>query len=228
MHRQRQHQRRRRRSHGAGEQRLPDRGPTRLVDYPGDLGSQIDEIVTSLYYESNGVFNSTPYAGAECFPDLTNAQGCDPTSGGVLYSATQLTANNKGFTPTNILNNNYPTARTLFNVYNTGNLNASAAGFVNWVCDSQTAITKQKDNSSGVNFDNELTSIIGSYGFQRLTDTSKQASAGATPADGVTNGGSNVTCAGGTVPSGSTVAGNGRPPAGDTTDGAPAVTNPNS
>ncbi len=64
-----------------------------------------------------------------------------------------------------MLNNIYPTARTLFNIYNPATVRASTAGFINWVCDSQSAITKQKDNYSGLNFDTELGNIIGSFGL---------------------------------------------------------------
>ncbi len=108
-----------------------------------------------------------------------------------------------------MLNNLYPTSRTLFNIYNTATVRASTAGFFNWLCDSQSAITKQKDNSTGVNFDSELTTIIGSFGFIRLTDASSVASGGNTPPDNVSGGGTNTSCASGL--NGDGTAGNGQP-----------------
>jgi hypothetical protein len=176
------------------------------LDYPTDLAAQADEIASTLYYLSNGVANSTPYSAAVCFPDVVTPQGCDGSS--TVYSSFPLKANNQGLGSQGILDNVYPTSRTLFNIVNTTNLRGSTAGFINWICDSQSAITKQKDNSTGVNFDNELTNIIQSFGFQRLTDTAAAPADGNTPADNVTNGGINTSCASGTTGTG---AGNGSP-----------------
>ena len=55
-----------------------------------------------------------------------------------------------------MLTNTYPTARTLFNIYNTNTVRASTGGFLNWICDSNTNFTKGLDNSTGLNFDAEL------------------------------------------------------------------------
>jgi hypothetical protein len=173
-------------------------GDNAQSDFPTDLGAQADEITTSIYYQSLGVYNSVPYSGAVCFPDVTNASGCATSSGSALYSSVTLNLNNKAPSKNNITNNIFPTARTLFNVINTAALRASAAGFINWICDSQSAITKQRDNSTGINFDNELTSTIQGFGFARLTDTSTAAPTN-TPPDNVTNGGINTSCAAGIV-----------------------------
>ena len=192
-------------------------------DFPTDLGAQADEIVTSLYFVSNGVSNSTPYTGSICFPDVTNAQGCDATSGGITYSSSAMTLNGWNQSPKAILNNFYPTARTLFNVYAEAGSTAtgasiitgSAAGFLNWICDSNNNFSKGRDNSTGVNFDTELGSLIGSFGFQRLTDLSKAPTANGgstTPADNITGGGDNMTCASGSTGSGATAVANGLPP----------------
>ena len=63
-------------------------------------------------------------------------------------------------------------------------MRASAGGFLNWVCDGNTNFTKGLDNSTGLNFDSELTNAISSvFGFPRLTDVSPQPAIG-TPADG--------------------------------------------
>jgi hypothetical protein len=167
------------------------------ADWPSDYGDQAVEVATTLYYESNGVYGSNPYAGSA-------------TVNGTQFSASKLTLNGKSPTTPNVLNNLYPTARTLFNIYNTNTVRASTAGFLNWICDSQSAITKQKDNYSGANFDTELSNIISSFGFLRLSDSSPVASGGNTPADNVSGGGINTSCAA-ALNSGST-AGNGQPP----------------
>jgi hypothetical protein len=129
-------------------------------------------------------------------------------------SATKVTENSTSTTTGNILQNTYPTARTLFNIYNSQNVRASTAGFLNWICDSQSAITKGKDNSTGLNFDAEVNSDITSFGFTRLDDLSSAPST-ATPADGISA--PNTTCASG-APGG---VGNGQPP-------VTSVTNPQS
>ena len=167
------------------------------ADWPSDPGDAAVEVASTLYYESNGVYSSNPYAGSAVI-------------NGTQFSASKLTENGKSPTTPSVLNNIYPTARTLFNIYNTGTVRASTAGFLNWICDSQSAITKQKDNYSGLNFDTELGNIIGSFGFIRLTDASAVASGGNTPPDNVSGGGTDTSCASG-LNSGST-AGNGQPP----------------
>jgi hypothetical protein len=166
------------------------------ADFPGDFASQAVELDTSLYYESNGVYSSVPYSAAAVI-------------NGTAFAGTKLTLNGQSNTTPKVLNNLYPTARTLFNIYRTGTVRASTAGFLNWICDSQTGITKQKDNSTGLNFDAELTSTIGSFGFIRLTDNSSVASGGNTPADNVSGGGINTSCASGL--NGTSTAGNGAP-----------------
>jgi hypothetical protein len=143
-----------------------------IGDWPSpDYVDQAIEVATTLYIESNGVFNTDPYAAAA-------------TIDGTSYSGNKVEEDN--FTPStpNLLQNHFPTARTLFNIYRTDTIRASVGGFLNWICDSNTNFTKGLDNSSGLNFDSELTTTIGSvFGFPRLTDTST-APAISTPADG--------------------------------------------
>jgi hypothetical protein len=144
-----------------------------IQDFPTpDYVDQAIEVATSLYIESNGVFNTNPYAAAA-------------TIDGVSYSGNKITEG--GLTPTtpNLLNNLYPTSRTLFNIYRTDTVRASTAGFLNWICDSNTNFSKGLDNTTGKNFDAELQTIISStFGFPRLTDLSP-APAISTPADGI-------------------------------------------
>ena len=142
------------------------------ADFPSpDYVDQAIEAATTLYVESNGVFNTDPYAAAV-------------TIDGTMYSGNKLSENGYSTTTPNLLQNHYPTSITLFNVWRTDTVRASTGGFLNWICDSNTNFTKGLDNSSGSNFDSEITTDIASiYGFPRLTDTSS-APAVSTPADG--------------------------------------------
>ena len=64
-------------------------------------------------------------------------------------------------------------------------MRASTGGFLNWICDGNSNFSKGLDNSTGLNFDSELTNAIGSvFGFPRLTDESA-APAISTPADNI-------------------------------------------
>jgi hypothetical protein len=162
-------------------------------DFPGDVPSQAVEVATTLYYSSNGILNTSPYSGAV-------------NLGGSSITASKITENSSSPSTLNILRNLYPTARALFNVYRSTAVRASVGGYLNWLCDSNTFFNKLKDNSTGVNFDTEITSIIGSFGFSRLTDTSAVPTV-STPADGIAA--PNTTCASGL--NGGGTAGNGIP-----------------
>jgi len=143
-----------------------------VTDFPGDAVSQAIEASTTLYIESDGVYNTNPYAAAT-------------TIAGVGYSGLKVPLNGKLPTTPTKLQNTYPTARTLFNIYRTSTIRASAGGFLNWICDGNTNFNKGLDNTTGINFDTELTNAIGSvFGFPRLTDTTV-APANGTPADGL-------------------------------------------
>jgi len=172
-------------------------GVMAAADFPGDTASQAIEVTTSLYYESNGAYASNPYTGSV-------------TIAGSRSSGSKVTLNGVSPTAANVLSDKYPTSRTLFDIYRSDTVRASTAGFLNWECDSQTAIDKEADRATGVSLDAELTNAIGSFGFIRLTDASEVASAGNTPADGVVGGGINTSCASG-LNSGGT-AGDGQPP----------------
>jgi hypothetical protein len=165
------------------------------ADFPGDYADQAVELASSILYESNGIYSSNPYAAGS-------------TVNGTYYGFSKISLNGKLPTTNNYLNNIYATSRTLFNIYNTATLRASTAGFLNWLCDDNHAIAKGKDNSTGINFDTEVNSIITSFGFTRLDDDSAVATSSNTPPDNVSGGGINTSCAGGL--SGS--AGNDTPP----------------
>jgi hypothetical protein len=148
-------------------------------------------------------------------PRVTNPYAGAANIDGTSYTGIKINMN--GVTPTtpHLLQNQYPTAITLFNVYNTSTVRASVGGFLNWICDSNTNFNKGLDNTTGQNFDSELTTTISSvFGFPRLTDTSPEPAI-ATPADGVpapnnscaaslpvttTSGSNQITLASGTFP----------------------------
>jgi hypothetical protein len=154
-----------------------------IGDFPSpDYVDQAIEAATTLYVESNGVYNTNPYAAAA-------------TIDGTSYSGIKIEENTTSPTTATELTNNYPTAITLFNVWLTNTVRASTGGFVNWVCDSDTNFEKGLDNTTGLNFDAELSTLISTtYGFPRLTDESAAPAKG-TPADGVAA--PNTTCAAG-------------------------------
>ncbi|MHB8681848.1 MAG: hypothetical protein ACYDA2_07120 [Acidimicrobiales bacterium] len=137
------------------------------ADFPGDPVDQAIELATMMYYESNGVYNTNPFAH-------------NVVVNGTTYSASKLTENGQTPSTPNLLGGTYPTARTLFNVYipagQNGGVNtvrASTAGFLNWICDSNNAFAKGEDLNTGKNYDAEITTTIQSqFGFIRLTDTS--------------------------------------------------------
>ncbi len=170
-------------------------------DWPGDYADQAIETATTLYDMSNGVYGSSPYSGSGSIDGNT-------------FSVTKLTENGQLPSTIKVLNNTYPTARTLNNIYQSTTVRASTAGFLNWLCDStpliggSPAIAKEKDNSTGLNFDNEIANIISSFGFLRIYDGSAEPSQ-ATPADGLAA--PNTTCASGTVVNGGVTYGNGIP-----------------
>ncbi len=140
------------------------------ADFPSDTVDQAIEVSTTLYIESNGVYQTSPYSAAA-------------TIGGTSYTALELNENGIAPDAATELANTYPTARTLFNIYNTNTVRASVGGFLNWICDANTNFLKGTDNSTGVNFDTELGNLISTvYGFPRLSDQT-QAVSPATPAD---------------------------------------------
>jgi hypothetical protein len=150
-------------------------------DFPSpDYVDQAIEVATSLYIESNGVINTNPYAGASTI-DVTS------------YAAQKVEENGSSPTTSSELTNSYATARTLFNIYLSNTVRASTGGFLNWICDSNTNFSKGLDNSTGLNFDAELGTLISTtFGFPRLTDESS-APATSTPADNIAA--PNNTCA---------------------------------
>ncbi len=141
-------------------------------DFPTSTADQAIEEATTLYFMSNGVYNTNAYVGA--------------TTIGATNFAANIIAENSVFPgSTTDLNNTFPTARTLFNITNSATVRNSVAGLMNWICDSNSLVTKGTDLSTGLNTDAELSNTISTqFGFPRLSDTSTPVAIG-TPADNV-------------------------------------------
>jgi hypothetical protein len=141
------------------------------ADFPSDNVDQAIEEATSLYFMSNGVYNTNAYVG-------------QTTINGINFAANLVGENGTFSGATTELNNTYPTARTLSNITNAVTVRQSTAGLMNWICDSNADFTKGTDLNNGSNYDAELSNIIStSFGFPRLTDLSSAVAA--TPADNV-------------------------------------------
>lgn len=169
---------------------------------PTDAADQAVDIATSLYFISFGVYNTNSIAGQtsiEVNPGVVT--GGKPTT-----FTSSLIASNEDFANTgDNRSNTYAISRTLFNIYNGGNVRASVAGFLNWTCDGGGASgtgtgavspmqAKGPDRFTGVNYDQDLTNIIvGKFGFSRLSDTTPELPIGSQTVNGVVN--PNGTCA---------------------------------
>jgi hypothetical protein len=162
-----------------------------------DAADQAVDIATSLYSESRGAYLSS--ANDEITSIVSAGAGA---TGGVGSNPSTFTANVmtlNGVTLHNtvpIIGGTYPTARTLFNIFRTDKVNASTGGFLNWGCDSQSAVQKGTDHVIGGNLDTDLTNIIANqYKFVRITDLTPEIDVAAqTPADHAAGGDPNGTC----------------------------------
>ncbi len=159
-------------------------------NWPGDAADQAVDIATSLYSMSYGAYVSNPNA------EVTSIETAVPSGDPSTFTEKILTENTKKVSIANERSNAFPTSRTLFNYYLPTTIRASAAGFLNWMCDSNSAIQKGTDHIDGGNFDTDLTNLInGEYGYSRLTDTTSELPAASqTPADNVPGGGVNGSC----------------------------------
>jgi hypothetical protein len=150
--------------HIALENNAAQIGDFAAADFPSSDATQAAdeaaEIATSIYFMSNGVYNSNIHSRVVT---LTN---------GTQYAASKMTQNEVAPTTSSsgtLMNNTFPTARTLYNIYRTSTVRASTADFLNWICDSNSAFQKGKDLYTGQNYNTEITSAIQTtYGFIRL------------------------------------------------------------
>jgi hypothetical protein len=145
-------------------------GDCAASDFPsaGDptyVADQAAEIASMMYYMSNGVYNSNIHSRL-----LTLPTGPSTT---IQYAAIKMTENGITATTANpsgtLMQNTFPTARTLYNIYRTDTVRASTADFLNWICDSNNTFTKGVDQNTGQNYNDEITAAVQTtYGFIRL------------------------------------------------------------
>jgi hypothetical protein len=158
-------------------------GSTSSPAYEDNGADAAVEVATTLSYISFGAYNETTDNGNSTQSTIdtnTTVSGVPST-----YTAQLLQENGVYPSISKEGSNAYPTARTLFNIYNTATVTASTAGFLNWVCDSNAEIKKGTDLVTGQNYDNLLNNIIGSqYGFLRLTDVQPELASPTNAGDG--------------------------------------------
>jgi hypothetical protein len=142
------------------------------ADYwPGDYADQALDDATTITYESNGVFNTNPHAE-------------QVTVDGTNYSGVKVEEDSKTAGTSTEFPNQYPTARTLFNIINSQSVRYPTAGYLNWLCDNNSNYNKGTDPNSGLGYNAELFNIItNEYGFDQLTDSD-----GTTPANNPVDG----------------------------------------
>jgi ABC-type phosphate transport system substrate-binding protein len=166
-------------------------GDFAAANWTNDPADQAVDIATSLYFQSYGYYNAIPNSGT-----ITMEPGTATTPVGVptAWVVSLLNENNTsgGVSIANERANNYPTARTLFNIWNNTAIRASTAGFLNWICDTNPVgsgggtNTKGTDHLYGPNYDTDITQSIQQFGFTRLNDTTPELNVSKiTPADGL-------------------------------------------
>ena len=164
-------------------------GDFAAANWTNDPADQAVDIATALYFQSYGYYNAIPNSGT-----ITVEPGTGTIPAGVpgAYVVSLLNENNTtgGVSIANERANNYPTARTLFNIWNNNAIRASTAGFLNWICDTNPVGSgggtnlKGTDNLYGPNYDTDITQTIQQFGFSRLNDTTPELNvAKITPAD---------------------------------------------
>ena len=169
-------------------------GQFAAANWPNDPADQAVDIATSLYYQSYGYYNAIPNSGTiQIDPGTATLPAGVPGA----YVVTLTNENNTagGVSIANERANNYPTARTLFNIWRQDTVRASTGGFLNWICDTNPVFTggvqtsggsnsKEQDNLYGPNYDTDVTQTIQQFGFSRITDTTPELNvAKITPAD---------------------------------------------
>ncbi len=180
-------------------------GDFAAANWPNDPADQAVDIATSLYFEGLGYYDTIPHAGTAV---ITPGTGTVPSGVPTAYTVSLTSESNPAdnsdapISPSILheRSNLYPTSRTLFNIYRTDTIRASAGGFLNWVCDTNPTNspggleTKGLDQLYGGNFDSDITNTINAtFGFSRLTDAASELSQSAqTPADGLLT--PNATC----------------------------------
>ena len=157
-------------------------GTFAAANWPNDPADQATDIATSLYFQSYGYYNAIPNSGTV---QITPGTATPPSGVPLAYVVSLSDENGVAPSIANERTNLYPTARTLFNIWNGNNVTATTGGFLNWICDTnpvftggiQTSggdITKGTDQIFGPNYDQDITTTIQSFGFTRLNDTTPE------------------------------------------------------
>jgi hypothetical protein len=173
---------------------------------------QAAEMSTMLYYMSLGVYGSNTHARTVVLSDGTKVAAIIGVAGSPSGGTENTIVPSKA-PGGSILVNTYPTARTLYNIYRTGSVRASTAGFLDWICDSNNLYTKLIDLNTGLNYNSEITnSVQTTFGFIRLNsltvspnNSCQVITVAPSVSDGVTtNGSTTITSAAGFAQSGQT------------------------
>jgi hypothetical protein len=114
------------------------------ADNPSDSIAAANQVAESLYYISYGVSQWRPYTYS---------------SGGVSGKLTKI--NGLSASPALELSKTIATFRGLYNIYKSGSVRASVAGFLNYLCDTDPGKANHgTDLTTGKNYSDELTNTI--------------------------------------------------------------------
>jgi hypothetical protein len=141
------------------ENNAPQLADIATADNPTDNVAAANQVARSLYYASYGVTQWHPYTYS-----VPNA------ATGTNKSGKLTKINNVVASPLQELNGTIATVRGLYNVYKSDALKGSVAGFLNWMCDTDpTKVRHDIDLSTGKNYSDELTNLIGTqFVFPRV------------------------------------------------------------
>jgi ABC-type phosphate transport system substrate-binding protein len=189
-------------------------GNTPQSPYSSNEQCVAQEVADSLFFMSYGYYFSHPFTAAVAVP--TEAQGTSPsyidltigsasgdlyevggsasTVGGATVNSTDLGQPGTGGVtgdPRATPGSGVLTGRDLWLDYLVDHVRASTAAFVNWVCDYSDYISpKGADLTTGQPIDNEITSDLGAWGWNRLScdgGTGAFAGRGSTYTSPITN-----------------------------------------
>jgi len=134
----------------AQENDAPQLSDIAQADNPTDNIAAANQVAASLYYISYGVSQWRPYTFT-----------APPAPGGTTISGRLTKINNVSASPAVELSGGIASVRGLYNIYKSGSLRASVAGFLNWVCDTDpTKVNHGLDLTTGKNYSTELTNTI--------------------------------------------------------------------
>ena len=128
----------------AQENDAPQLTDIATADHPTDNIAAANQVAESLYYISYGVSQWRPYTYS---------------SGSVSGKLTKI--NGLSASPALELSKTIATFRGLYNIYKSGSVRASVAGFLNYLCDTDPGkVNHGLDLTTGKNYSDELTNTI--------------------------------------------------------------------